>query len=35
MTQNRVLYLAGSGMITAIGGSTEMVWAAAGAQISR
>lgn len=35
MSQSRVLYLAGSGMITAIGGSTEMVWAAAGAQISR
>lgn len=35
MTQRRVLYLAGSGMITAIGSSTEMVWAAAGAQVSR
>lgn len=35
MTQQRSVYLAGSGMITAIGGSSEMVWAATGAQISR
>lgn len=35
MSSERVLYLAGSGMITAIGGSTEMVWAATGAQVSR
>lgn len=35
MSEERTLYMAGSGALTAIGGSTEMVWAAAGAQMSR